>query len=246
MTTATTGTGTVTLGSAVTKFRSFAEASVPNASVVSYLIEDGNDYELGYGVYTSAGTTMTRAVVLDSKVGGVAGTTKINLSGAATVSIVANISDIRRNRNYTGTGTSTNVTAGIPLDNTIPQITEGTEILTATITPTTTTSRIRVTVHVWGTAASACCATSGSAMALFRDAVANALAASGAQAPAGVVGFHMQQHSLVFEEVPGTSSSITYRVRVGASSAFRVNGFNTAAAFGGVGHSSITVEEIAD
>lgn len=94
MTTATTGTGTVTLGSAVSNaFLTFAEASVTDGATVTYLITESTDFELGRGVYTASGTTMTRATVLASKIGGTAGTSKMNLAGAAEVRIVAAAED---------------------------------------------------------------------------------------------------------------------------------------------------------
>ncbi len=84
--TATTGTGTVTLGAAVsTAFCTFAEAGVANGNVVAYVIEDSNDFEIGIGTYTSSGTTLSRDTVRLSKIGGTAGTSKINLSGSAVV-----------------------------------------------------------------------------------------------------------------------------------------------------------------
>lgn len=92
--TSTTGTGTVTLSSAETGYCSFADAGVPNAATVTYLIEDGNDFEIGQGVYTSSGTTMTRATVYLSKISGTAGTSKINLSGSAKVSLTEAAEDI--------------------------------------------------------------------------------------------------------------------------------------------------------
>lgn len=93
--TATAGTGTMTLGAATSNaFFTFAEAGVPNATVVSYVIEDGNDVELGVGTYTTAGTTLSRTTVTASKIGGVAGTTKLTLSGSAIVYIDALAADI--------------------------------------------------------------------------------------------------------------------------------------------------------
>jgi hypothetical protein len=99
--TATTGTGTVTLGSATSNaYATFAEAGVANASTVTYLIEDvftdsvPRDFEIGTGVYTSSGTTLTRATVLLSKINGTSGTTKITLSGSAVVSVVASAEDL--------------------------------------------------------------------------------------------------------------------------------------------------------
>lgn len=102
MTTATTGTGTVTLGSAVTAFLTFAEAGAVNATVYSYVIEDGNDVEYGIGTYTTSGTLFSRDTVTGSKIGGTAGTSKINLSGSAIIAITALAADI-----VTPTGTQT-------------------------------------------------------------------------------------------------------------------------------------------
>lgn len=90
MTTATTGTGTITLGSAVNSYLTFASAGVQDGETVTYAISDGNNREIGRGIYSSTGTTLTRASILDSTNGGSA----INLSGAAEVFITAAAEDI--------------------------------------------------------------------------------------------------------------------------------------------------------
>lgn len=90
MTTATTGTGTVTLGSAVSSYLTFANAGVQNGDVVTYVIEEGANREIGRGTYTSSGTTLSRDTVLNSTNGGA----KINLAGAATVFIDVAAQDI--------------------------------------------------------------------------------------------------------------------------------------------------------
>ncbi len=93
--TATTGTGTMTLGSAVSAaYFTFAEAGVANGTVVSYVIEDGTNVEMGIGTYTSVGTTLSRTTVTASKISGTAGTTKLTLSGSAVVFIDALAADI--------------------------------------------------------------------------------------------------------------------------------------------------------
>lgn len=83
----TPGTGTITLNAAVSQFASFAEAGAVNAAKYTYVIEDGNDFEIGQGTYTSSGTTFSRDTVYLSKISGVAGTTKLTLTTNATIAI---------------------------------------------------------------------------------------------------------------------------------------------------------------
>ena len=73
--TSTTGTGTITLGSAVAGFQSFADGGIVNGNEVRYTIIDGNDWEVGTGTYTSAGTTLSRTLI-ESSTGSL-----LNLSG---------------------------------------------------------------------------------------------------------------------------------------------------------------------
>jgi hypothetical protein len=89
MTTATTGTGTITLGSAVDGFQTFAAAGVAEADVVRYVIEEGNNWEIGTGTYTASGTTLTRTPSSSSASG-----SPITLAGAAFVYVSAAAEDL--------------------------------------------------------------------------------------------------------------------------------------------------------
>ncbi len=127
----------------------------------------------------------------------------------------------------------------IPLDDTIPQITEGTEVLTCSITPISSSSQLLIeyTGHfcVDGT-------TREVTTALFQDTTANALAAQYSKGTASLA----QTGSLRYIMTSGTTSSTTLRIRVGVSagSAY-VNGDSTGTAImGGTNMTRLTITEI--
>lgn len=91
MTTSTTGSGTVTLGSASVGYQSFADAGVSNGDVVQYVIEEGGNFEIGTGTYSATGTSLTRSPTESSNAGAA-----ISLGGAAAVSITAVADDLNR------------------------------------------------------------------------------------------------------------------------------------------------------
>jgi len=89
--TATTGTGTIALGSAESGYQTFADAGVTDGQTVRYTIEDGENWEIGTGVYTASGTTLSRTVVESSNADA-----KISLTGTATVFLTAAAGDIQQ------------------------------------------------------------------------------------------------------------------------------------------------------
>jgi hypothetical protein len=118
----------------------------------------------------------------------------------------------------------------IPLDDTIPQITEGAEVMTATITPTSSANKVLVRVQLSGQQVN-----SGQAIiALFRGASSSAIAASNG------VG------AIEFLDSPNTTSATTYSVRCGPEVSFiiGVNDWSSARLFGGVSASTLTLVEI--
>ena len=67
-TTTTTGTGSISLGGAVTKFKTFSSA-LSDGDTTYYAIEqqgDDNEFEVGIGTYASSGNTLARTTILSS------------------------------------------------------------------------------------------------------------------------------------------------------------------------------------
>jgi len=128
----------------------------------------------------------------------------------------------------------------IPFDDTIPQNTEGDQLLSVTITPKSATNKLLIEVIVHG----ANSISSYPAAALFHTvggiAVASALAASWDYANA-----NMGQVKFSYFMTAGEIVAKTFTVRVGSSSGnFYANGDSSARKYGGVAYSSITVKEI--
>ncbi len=105
----TPGTGTITLGAAITGFLSFAGAGVSDGETVSYAIEDGNNREVGRGVYTASGTTLTRSVLKSTN-----SNSAISCTSSAQVSIVPLAEDMPENAIGTSTGVLKGDGNGLP------------------------------------------------------------------------------------------------------------------------------------
>lgn len=80
MNTSTTGTGTMTLTTAVSPYLTFANAGVQNGDVLFYGIVDGSNSEVGVGTYSTTGPTLTRGAYKSTN-----SNAALNLSGAAQV-----------------------------------------------------------------------------------------------------------------------------------------------------------------
>lgn len=127
----------------------------------------------------------------------------------------------------------------IPVDSTKPQITEGAQVMTTTFTPKRSTSRIYVRVCMPLVSAS-----SGSQVigALFRNSDANAVAVGACRPSTGD-----QFGSIVMEwtELPASTATITYSVRIGAGSGTAYFLTSGAANFGGAPMGTIFIQELA-
>lgn len=132
----------------------------------------------------------------------------------------------------TGSGT-------IPTDNTIPQVGEGNQFLTVSITPQNAANRLIVEVVMYLSNSDS----NRVIGALFRDGAANALAVG-----QDVVSAATNMGQVVFrhEVVAGSVFATTFTVRGGSSAGVTTfNGESTVQLFGGVLASSIFVTEIA-
>ena len=134
-------------------------------------------------------------------------------------------------------------TALIPLDDTIPQNTEGAEVFTQAITPTRSDSKILITcvLNISNSNAS-----NLHTAAIFRDSIANSIAAGWALC----VGTNAPNSPMVinFLDSPATTSAVTYKVRVGysagSSSTVQVNGGSGTRYLGGSLASGMTLMEV--
>ena len=131
-------------------------------------------------------------------------------------------------------------TAQIPADDTIPQITEGTQILVSTITPKSATDILRVSVT--GTVGMS--ANGDAIISLFRDSTANAVAAQRIMSASASDTGHA--FSLVYRVVANGVVAQNFSVRIGPSTATTVYvGGLTTAFLGATQSIMLEVEEIA-
>lgn len=141
---------------------------------------------------------------------------------------------------FTQTGSVATGATVMPYDDTIPQITEGTEFMTRTYTPRSALNRLRIDVVAFVTMSSA--SVDAAVGALFQDAVANALASGASELS---VAGEPVCISFTHWMVAGTTSEITFRFRAGPSAAATLtfNGSAGVRRLGGTMASSITVTE---
>ena len=135
--------------------------------------------------------------------------------------------------------THASTTSIIPADDTIPQSSEGLEIITAQITPKNVNNTLRVRYNV-----PVSLSNSGTACAsLLRDSGANAIAAVSATVSSGWL--HILSGAIDVSAV--SLSATTFKLRVGpaATNTMYINGLSSGRVFGGVSRATLSIEELA-
>lgn len=141
----------------------------------------------------------------------------------------------------TQTGAVATGTTVMPVDDTIPQNTEGDQYMTLSITPKLSTNILKIEAIAH---ASSSIGSTGISAALFQDTTANALSATVvSQSSAG----QAIEVKLVHTMAAGTTSATTFKIRIGSAGAATTtfNGISSARLFGGVLISSIVITEYA-
>lgn len=139
---------------------------------------------------------------------------------------------------YSATGVVATGTTLLPLDNTIPQITEGDQYMSLAVTPSNTINLLQIDVQ----AAIAASVSNDMGGALFQDATANALVA----ASVGTAASNQQFQFLLSHLMrAATVSETTFRFRAGGNSAGTTT-FNgkSGAIYGGSANSFMRITEI--
>lgn len=146
----------------------------------------------------------------------------------------------------TSTGAMLSTSVVLPNDDTIPQQTEGTEFVTATITPTKATNLLYINFtsmyEVRDVTSNA-----GAQVALFQDATANALRAASMglspQANVRSLGTASMLHTLT----AGTTSPTTFKIRVGVTintDVLTMNGIDAGRLYAGVASTNLIIQEL--
>jgi len=170
------------------------------------------------------------------------GTGKVDLTNQGTVTLNASTTfpagHVLQIVNVQTGAVSTGTTV-VPFDDTIPQNTEGNEVMTLAITPKSATNKLLIQI-IFSCSHSV---NDDFLAAMFQDSTAGALASTMINRVGGLESSHGSFNHFM---TSGTTSATTFKLRIGSPSAgtLTFNGVNGARRLGGSIASSITITEI--
>jgi hypothetical protein len=205
----------------------------------------------GSGAITASGLTQATSRLLGRTTAGTGAVEEISVGSNLTFTggVLDAVAQTQKYvaRSYAEYTSFSGITNALPVDNTVPLSTEGTQILSASITPSSATNRLRIRFQAFGTTYSS--DPDGGpldgAWAIFSG---STCLAAGRVAPVVAAGVST---AVVFvgevEYVPGSTSAATITVRVGphtTTTGMFLNGSSATRLFGGVARATLVVEEI--
>jgi len=236
--------GTLRLGVINTLSSSLEIFPVNDHDLISSTSEGGGGgADLVQTYYTQGGAVTTKAMrILGwlewgsglSAIGTWVVPTKVSLFGPGMPRPGDIIQTRRNSSSSSATGTTT-----IPLDDTIPTSSEGTQFFTQAITPTSSANLLRIQTKIHYSTS-----TGGAhgIEALFQDSGGSAIAVNGTRADSAVMGTSNMDYLML----ASTTSSTTFKVRMGGNTAttVTVNGSSGSRKYGGTSNSWMGVTEI--
>lgn len=205
---------------------------VGNGSNVAASVAMSGDATLANtGALTIANNAVTTAKILDANVTGAKLASGAAAANSATGAVLQTVT-----AEYATYATNTTV---IPWDDTIPQNTEGTEIISLSITPSSASSKVRISLVASAVSSNA----GGITLAVFRSGIASAVAASTSVPTSSSYAHSMQ---VLYTDSPASASAVTYTVRIGVENTYiwYLNGTSAGRKLGGSIYTTLVLEEI--
>lgn len=193
-----------------------------------------------FEIYTRVGGVDTRGlrvasgVVVGAASGGDMGLGTINTKGVYVNG--TSVTTTGTTRYYGSYAANTGLTTVLPLDDTIPTSSEGTQVITVNVTTTSVTQRVRARFVAFGNSGAG---VGTLVAALFRDTTFLNASTATTNAAAWAVPIAIE-----VEEVPGSASTFAYSVRVGPGSAGTavLNGNGSGRFFGGSAVATLVID----
>jgi len=209
-----------------------ANTTISSSQVDSNFDTIYNEFNGNIAAANLANDSVTTTKIADSNVT----TAKIADAAITSAKVATGMPVQVVNATYSAVATGSTV---IPLDDTIPQNTEGTEFMSLSITPKSATNILVISIIFY---CSSSLSVIDTTVALFQDSIASAIAVTGVTS-AGVN--YRTILPLTHTMTAGTTSSTTYKVRVGPSSAgtITMNGASGSRYYGAIPKSSIIITE---